>query len=182
MCSWLAFTWVYLYNSRMGITIHGHKTRGAISPEYKTWLGMKARCYRPKNKDFPNWGGKGIRVCEKWRNDFMAFYADMGQKPSPSHTIDRLNPKMDYSPENCRWATPQQQGAENRTGLVPVSVSGMDFPNIAAACRHFGVSPTTVNERKNAGIPIDQLFTPGRLKSRRGPESYWKKEYRALHT
>ena len=163
----------------MSKIIHGHKIRGMVSPEYKTWLGMKARCYRPKNKDYPRWGGKGIRVCDRWLHDFMAFYADMGSKPTPEHTIDRLNSKLDYSPDNCRWATPQQQGAENRDGIIPVVVRGVSFSSISVACRHFGVLPTTVNERKKSGIPMDDWFTPGRMKSRRGPESYWRKEYRA---
>lgn len=157
---------------------HGHKRRGATSAEYKTWLGMKSRCYRPANKDYANWGAKGIRVCDRWLHDFPAFLADMGPKPTPKHTIDRLDSSKDYAPDNCRWATAQQQGAENRKGFVPVVVNGVHFIKIADACRHFGVGPTTVNERLKSGIPMDEAFNPNRLKSRRTKESYWRKDLR----
>lgn len=160
------------------VTRHGNKRRGATSPEYKTWLRMKSRCYRKTDCDYPNWGGRGIRVCDEWRNDFQAFLDYMGPLPSPAHTIDRLESDKDYAPGNCRWATRAEQGAENRRGFVSVTVAGVTFAKIADACRHFGVSPTTVNERLNAGIPMDQAFTPGRLKSRRTRESYLRKDRR----
>jgi hypothetical protein len=158
---------------------HGHKRTGKASPEYKTWLGMKARCYREKNKDYPNWGGKGIRVCDKWVNNFMAFYTDMGPKPSPQHTIDRCDSSKNYSPDNCRWATFQQQGGENRKGLKEITVNGQYFPTLKAACDFFGIRQTTLNERIRLGVPQENLFHKGRLKSRRDKQSYWKKELRS---
>jgi hypothetical protein len=157
---------------------HGQKRRGKASPEYKTWLGMKARCYTPSNKDYPNWGGRGIAVCDRWRNDFPSFLADMGTKPTPAHTIDRLKSDEDYGPDNCRWATLEEQGGENRRGLQPIVVQGLAFATKAEACRHFGVGATTVNERLKAGIPVDMAFTPGALPSRRTRESYIRKDLR----
>lgn len=157
---------------------HGQKRRSGAGPEYKTWLGMKSRCYRPSDKDYPNWGGRGIRVCDRWKSDFEAFFSDMGPKPTPSHTIDRLRPNENYEPGNCRWATLVQQATENRRGLVPVVVNGMEFSTTAEACRHFGVKATTVNERLKAGIPLDQAFTHGALPSRRTRESYIRKDRR----
>lgn len=168
-----------LVKKRAALTAtHGCKRVGMVTPEYKIWLGMKARCYRPRNKDYPNWGGKGIRVCDVWRNDFPAFLRDMGPRPSPFHTIDRLRSSEDYAPGNCRWATPQQQGGENRLGFKKITVQGKQFDKIADACRHFGVGATTVNERIKAGIPIDQAFAKGRLRSRRTRESYLRKSLR----
>lgn len=157
---------------------HGHKRVGQSTPEYKTWLGMKARCYRPKNKDFPNWGGRGIAVCERWRSDFSAFLSDMGKKPSPNHSIDRLDSNADYSPENCRWATIRQQGGENRRGLIHVVVDGIEFKTLKSACAHFGVGYTTVVERIKSGIPTSEAFSVSRLKSRRSKESYIRKDLR----
>ncbi len=161
-----------------GKTIHGHRTGSGKSPEYKTWLGMKERCYRVKHKDYPRWGGKGIRVCERWLHSFANFLDDMGPKPGPEYSIDRLNPALDYGPDNCRWATPQQQGAENKSDLIPVEVAGIQFPSIAAACRHFGILQTTVNNRMKAGIPVAEAFFVGRLKARRTRESYLRKDRR----
>lgn len=160
------------------ITKHGQKRKGNASAEYKTWLGMKSRCNTPSNKDYEQWGGRGIRVCDEWQSDFSQFFKDMGPKPTPQHTIDRENSNGNYEPRNCRWATTQQQGAENRRGFVSVTVNGIQFNKIADACRHFGVSPTTANERIKAGIPLDLAFSPERLKSRRTKESYLRKSTR----
>lgn len=83
-------------------------------PLYSTWRGMKRRCYLPSNDNFRLYGGRGITVCDSWRNSFAAFVADMGPKPSPQHTVDRINPDGNYEPSNCRWATPREQGKNQR--------------------------------------------------------------------
>jgi len=78
------------------------------TPEYKIWLGMKARCYSPSSAAYYKYGARGIVVCERWRI-FETFLADMGKRPSPRHTLDRIDGTKGYEPGNCRWATPQQQ-------------------------------------------------------------------------
>src|SRR5262249_3821224 len=81
--------------------------------EYNVWHGMRGRCYDPNNSQYARYGGRGIRVCERWRDDFMAFLSDMGPRPSRAYTLDRLDNDRDYALENCRWATRYQQ-AHNR--------------------------------------------------------------------
>jgi hypothetical protein len=77
-------------------------------PEYWVWLQMKRRCDRPNHPDYPIYGGRGIRYCDKWP-DFNQFYADVGPRPSPQHQLDRIDPNGNYEPGNVRWATPIEQ-------------------------------------------------------------------------
>lgn len=87
---------------------HGYAKRGQRVAEYNVWLLMRDRCRNPKNKRFDRYGGRGISVCGRW-NDFAAFYADMGARPTPQHSIDRIDNDGNYEPRNCRWATSSQQ-------------------------------------------------------------------------
>ena len=77
--------------------------------EYDTWCDMKTRCYNKNHNRFEHYGGKGIKVCDRWLNDFKVFLEDMGFKPGPEYSIDRINNEGDYEPNNCRWATPSEQ-------------------------------------------------------------------------
>ncbi|HBF42328.1 MAG TPA: hypothetical protein DDW42_01620 [Desulfobacteraceae bacterium] len=89
-------------------TTHG----GTYSEEYTTWCSMKQRCYYVKNKRYKDYGGRGIKVCEKWKNDFTSFLNDMGKRPN-GMSIERKNNDGDYEPSNCKWATGKQQGRNN---------------------------------------------------------------------
>ncbi|MFZ5669141.1 MAG: hypothetical protein ACOY4K_06580 [Pseudomonadota bacterium] len=156
-----------------GATKHGHKRRSGMSPEYKTWLRMKQRCENPKNRDYPNWGGRGIVVCDRWQA-FENFLADMGPRPDPRSTIDRIDPNGNYEPGNCRWASARQQAAENRRDLIPVTIDGVSYPSVDAACRAVGQSTTLAHERMRLGYDaLTAVVTPsGQLPNRRTRESY----------
>jgi hypothetical protein len=85
-------------------TTHGHLKSYHATPEYVAWRGMLARCYLPRSYGFPWYGGKGIRVCKRWRTDFAAFLADVGPKPAPHMMLSRKDKDGDYRPGNCEWS------------------------------------------------------------------------------
>lgn len=92
---------------------HGHNRVGRRTPEYRSWVGMIQRCTNPKAENYARYGGRGVTVCERW-HDFTNFLADMGPKPSPKHTIDRIDNEKGYEPGNCRWATVTEQNRNQR--------------------------------------------------------------------
>jgi hypothetical protein len=75
------------------------------TPEYQCWASLIQRCTNTRNPKYLDYGGRGIAVCERWRNSFEAFITDMGVRPSASYSLDRINNDSDYEPSNCRWAT-----------------------------------------------------------------------------
>jgi hypothetical protein len=85
--------------------------------EYRSWERAKARCLNPNHHKYPLYGGRGIRVCDRWRGSWPNFFADMGPKPGREYSLDRIDTNGDYEPGNCRWATRQQQQRNRRNNI-----------------------------------------------------------------
>lgn len=103
-------------DQRLGRRTHGESQGRILTAEFRTWVGMIKRCYQKTSKTYPNYGGRGIRICKRWRGPggYEAFLADMGRKPGPKWSIDRVDNNAGYSPGNCRWATAKQQVKNRR--------------------------------------------------------------------
>lgn len=99
---------------RYGDVNRGLKHGLCSSPEYRAWSHMKERCSNIKAQEYESYGGRGIKVCERWLK-FENFYADMGDRPSNKHSLDRIDNDGNYEPDNCRWATGIEQVLNRRT-------------------------------------------------------------------
>lgn len=109
--------------SRKGPRPGNRHLRQTLEPEYWAWVRMKRRCYQPRYKGYKNYGGRGIRVCDEWREDYFAFLSHVGRKPSPKHSLDRINNDGHYEPGNVRWATWDVQ-SNNRRNVRRITHNG----------------------------------------------------------
>lgn len=135
------------------VTKHGFSRH----PLYAIYRTMMHRCYNPKAGAYRHYGGRGIAVCQRWRESFLSFVEDMGPKPSPDHSIDRINNDGDYCPENCRWATHEQQFS-NRRGSRYLSHNGQTL-TMAQWSKILGISSGTIHQRLDSGWTIEQALT-----------------------
>jgi ribosome-binding protein aMBF1 (putative translation factor) len=132
--------------SRRGDKLRTHGM--SASPEYVAWIGMRQRCNDPQHRQYHDYGGRGITVCNRWQNSFLSFYADVGPRPSDKHSLDRIENEGNYEPGNCRWATPAQQAQNTRR-----SKRTLGRRRFEAAAR--------------AAQNLHRRFTPGQLRAAR---------------
>lgn len=141
---------------KWGAARRPHKTHGMTnSPEYVSWMAMRNRCLNPRSEHYHRYGGRGIKVCYRWATSFENFFADMGPRPTPAHTLDRY-PDNDgnYEPGNCRWATPSEQAFNRSTNVTVQGPDGCELSPRAAA-EAFNLKWTTFNNRVRRGVPLD---------------------------
>lgn len=124
-------------------------------PEYWAWRSMRQRCNKPSHHAYRDYGGRGISICPRW-DDFAKFMEDMGPRPSVRHSLDRIDNDGPYSPENCRWATRQEQ-SENKRSNRWVDIDGVRR-TVTEWCRHSGISEGTAHRRIAWGWSMRDVF------------------------
>jgi len=137
--------------------IHGDCSGGRPTPEHDAWAAMIQRCHNPKDHGYKNYGGRGIRVCCRWRRSYVTFLSDVGRRPTLQHSLDRKNNSLGYTPRNVRWATRKEQ-ARNRRGLKFVTVNGVT-QCVAAWGEETGVNQITINGRLRRKWPTDKAVS-----------------------
>jgi hypothetical protein len=132
---------------------HGHSE----TKEFRAWGKMIARCHAIKDPHYPRWGGRGIFVCERWRNSFAAFLEDMGESPSQDHTLERVDNDGPYCPENCRWA-PHAEQARNSRKNRRLSFRGRTMI-LADWARELGLPAYVLSDRLRRGWSVEEALT-----------------------
>jgi hypothetical protein len=139
----------------------------SYTPEYRAWQTARLRCTSPTAKAYANYGGRGIRMCDRWLNNPAAFLADMGKKPSPVHELDRINNDGHYEPGNCRWVL-RKVNDRNRRSNLRLTFMG-ETHALAEWCERMKLPRDTVHKRLKSGWAVDAaLTTPVRSKAPNG--------------
>lgn len=151
-----------------GCTTRSHNM--SKTPIYNVWQMMIKRCSVPHSEGYCNYGGRGITVCDRWKDSFENFYQDIGEPPNVDCTLDRINNNAGYSPENCRWATSQEQARNTRAnrfvtwkGEKKTLAEWAGDPEL----RLLGISASLLSHRLRKGWDIDSVMTtpslPGKM-------------------
>ncbi len=133
-------------------TTHGK----SHSPVWLTWVNMRARCFKPGNRNYHNYGGRDITICDKWMT-FEGFYEDMGDKPFPKAQLDRIDVDGDYHKDNCRWVS-NKQNANNKRNNRYIIYLGLTA-TLSQWCDAIGISGSMVRSRYYQGWGIEDMFT-----------------------
>lgn len=136
---------------------HGQSSNGRVTSEYTTWASIKARCYNKLNKSYKNYGGRGIKVCDRWLENFENFFEDMGVKPTPYHSLDRFpDTNGNYEKINCRWATSYEQ-SRNTTKNHWIEYDGNRMI-IEDWGKFFKVSESAIRKHLNNGKSFNEIY------------------------
>ena len=125
--------------------------------EYNSWDSMIQRCTNPNNDHFADYGGRGIRICQAWHENFMVFYEDLGSRPGPEYSLERIDNDGNYEPGNCRWATQKQQCRNTRTNRN-LTHNGKTLC-VAAWAEQLGMSRFTLYNRLRSGWSVKKALT-----------------------
>jgi hypothetical protein len=139
---------------RHGASIEGNSKFGT----YRSWHGAKSRCYTLNSPNYKHYGGRGITMCDRWKNSFDNFFEDMGYRPT-GMTLERIDNEGNYEPGNCKWATTKEQNCNKRTNKIYTIRGKKDC--LTYLCKYFGISCSCVRKRLHKGwSPEDAFLIP----------------------
>lgn len=136
---------------------HGESQNLANTREYVAWAEIKRRCYNVKSKSYPDYGGRGITMCERWLSSYANFLEDMGRKPTPGHSIERNDVNLGYQPDNCRWATRKEQNRNTRASRW-IEFNG-HRRTLAEWGEVTGIRSHTIHARLDKGWSVERALT-----------------------
>lgn len=136
---------------------HGDAPNSGKSKEYTTWMGIKSRCYNKNVRSYKSYGGRGIHVCDRWLNSYENFLLDMGRAPSPKHSIERKNNNGNYDPDNCKWATDEEQRSNTST-LRKITFNGQT-KSISQWADVLNIKYKTLDNRLRVGWSIERSLS-----------------------
>ena len=136
---------------------HGFRSKNSKDRLYATWANMKTRCNNPHSKDFSNYGGRGIKICNEWDNDFITFRNwALANGYSDKLTIDRVDNNKGYNPDNCRWVGKDVQGI-NKRNCINITYKGKT-QTISQWSRKTGINRSTIKYRYSHGYSVTEIF------------------------
>lgn len=135
---------------------HRHTSGDKHSSEYNTWSSMKSRCNNVNSPDYVDYGGRGIKICDRWLHSFENFLEDMGKKPSKTHSLDRIDNNGNYEPFNCKWSTKYEQGRNQRTNKW-IEFNGIKMIT-ADWAYYFKINPCNLYTFIKKGRKIEDLY------------------------
>lgn len=141
------------------VKTHGESAAAGNSAEYRIWHTMKERCLNPNATGYAHWGGRGITICPKWCDDYRAFLADVGRRPGPGYSIDRIDNERGYEPGNVRWSTVKEQ-ARNRRSNRLLTFNG-ETKCVAEWAEAVGLTSDCLLQRVVAGWSTERALTTG---------------------
>lgn len=139
---------------RRVITKHGLEH----TVEYRIWKGIKVRCLNPRRREYPRYGGRGIKICDRWKDSFQNFIDDVGKMPGPDYSIDRIDSNGHYEPSNVRWI-PRKDQAKNRPGFCTYITAFGKTMCVAEWAREVGIGRKTIKHRIDSGVPPEKALT-----------------------
>lgn len=139
--------------------IHGHTKGGSVSKLYRAWVNMKTRCYNERSSSYSYYGARGIKVCDRWLNNFENFVNDIGEPPTNKHTIDRIDSNGNYEPKNCRWLIHKEQCNNRRSNIFINAFGESKRPDEWISDSRCVVDIETIRSRRCKGWDGERIIT-----------------------